>query len=106
MASDNDNELERTRARKYARGVTLHTRDGSQIGNAVIVKQLTPKGSMAAYLKDNGNQKLWLVETDFGNRMTMCDREIDTAFIIGFEGDYDRWWGDRMDAIQKGVTGE
>jgi hypothetical protein len=91
-------------ATELAAGVTLMTLDGSKIGNAIIIKEVIPTGSLVQYLAGTG-QKLWLIETDFGNQVRCCDNEIHELFGLGYQTDYDRWWDDRLVAIQKGVEG-
>lgn len=60
----------------------LRTRDGRKIGNGIIIQEITEglKPSSAEYLEQT-SQKLWLVETDFGNRLRLTDREIDNYFF-------------------------
>lgn len=107
MSNDNapmETNFHDSRARKYGPGVTLFTRDGDKQGNAIIVRETKPKEPhLQEYLKNNGNQKMWVVETDFGNRMNLCDREVDELYMIGRPDNYDRWWNARMDLIQKTV---
>jgi hypothetical protein len=80
-------------AKEYAPGVTLLTRDGFKIGNAIIVKEA--KGHT------EGKTRLWLIETDFGNRCKMTTSALDELFTLGYIRDYDQWWEDRIEAITK-----
>jgi hypothetical protein len=65
-------------------GVTLLTVDGRQIGNAIIISEVPPHPASADYLSKTG-QKMWLIETDFGNQVRFCDNEIKECFTLGFE---------------------
>lgn len=58
---------------------TLFTRDGRRMGNAIIIEEVTPPPAAAEYLAKTG-QKMWLIETDFGNRVRLTDNEIDEHF--------------------------
>jgi hypothetical protein len=93
----------RPRATELAAGVTLFTKDSSTVGNGIIVKQLQPGkfqqlGGMTDYLERTG-QKLWLVETDFGNNMKLVDAEIREYYELGYQYEYNQWWSDRADAM-------
>jgi hypothetical protein len=85
-----------------AAGVTLLTLDGTKMGNAIIVKEVPPHPAAAEYMAKT-NQKNWLVETDFGNRMTLTTNEIHEFYGLGFQQDYDKWWDDRLDLIRRTV---
>lgn len=87
-------ELEK--ATKIAPGVTLFTRDGTQIGNAIVVKQSNTAIHRAGEDKPD---PVWIVETDFGNRLRPTGREIDQLWTLGFQSDYDTWFSDRAGAI-------
>jgi hypothetical protein len=65
---------------------TLLTRDGRQIGNAIIVEEIENK---------HGPEKLFLVETDFGNRCKLNQAEIEAWFYPGREASYAEWSTDR-----------
>lgn len=67
----------------------LHTKDSTKNGNAILVKEIEPTGfGMKEYLK---GRPLWLVESDFGNRMKLTDREINEMFHRGPAADYSEW---------------
>lgn len=84
-------------------GVTLQTLDGAKVGNGIVVKELEPQyEGLKAYL-DKSGQKLWLVETDFGNTMKLCDNEIHELYGLGYQTSYERWWDDRLATIKKTV---
>lgn len=91
----------------------LRTRDGRNIGNAIVICEITDDitPTLKKYLDKTG-QKLWLVETDFGNRTIFSDRDIDNYFytdaelnrgqlIMSNNSSYDRWNRDRQDLINK-----
>jgi hypothetical protein len=90
------------KATELAPGVTLYTKDGTLIGNGIVIKEVKPHPSAEEYLKKT-NQKVWLVETDFGNQTRLCDREIEEFYTLGVQSDYDKWWDDRCEAIKKTV---
>lgn len=92
-------------AKEIAPGVTLMTKDGRSIGNAIVVQQIEPSayakaGGMDDYLKTTG-QRLWLIETDFGNQVKYTDREIGEFFNLGFQQTYTRWLEARSEALWK-----
>lgn len=97
-------------ATKIAPGVTLTTLDGAKVGNGIIVREITTdkmnpfavKGGLPEYLESTG-QKLWLVETDFGNRMTLSTNEVHEFYGLGYQQDYETWWDERLQTIQKTV---
>jgi hypothetical protein len=91
-------------ATEIAPGVTLATRDGLQIGNAIVIKEVKPRSEQITQLLKAKDQKLWLIETDFGNLCRLSDSEIHQLFVLRKQDNYDRWWGERMDAIQNTVN--
>lgn len=66
-------------------GRLLHTRDGRQIGNAIIIGPCE--------IKDWGT--VWPVETDFGNRLNMTTGELLFCFHLGKHTSVKRWRQDR-----------
>jgi hypothetical protein len=108
MNTDNDNHemsqiedmLMGITAKEIAPGVTLMTKDGRTIGNAIVIREIEPITTMADYLKKTG-QKLWLIETDFGNQVQYTDREIGEFFNLGFQQNYTRWLEARSEALWK-----
>lgn len=83
----------------------LFTRDGRRIGNAIIIREVQPHPEAAHYFTKTG-QKLWLIETDFGNQLRFSDNEIEEHFYrldelnelqqIHCENTtYDEWSADR-----------
>jgi hypothetical protein len=90
-------------ADKIEAGVTLFTKDGRRLGNAIIVKEVEPDyyaklGGLVEHLELT-NQKLWLLETDFGNQMRLSDNEILEAYDLGYKSNYILWWSNRQDLI-------
>lgn len=93
----------RPKATGPAPGVTLCTRDGSQIGNAIIIKQIEPQSQfMKDYLKETG-ETIWLLQTDFGNFTRYTKGEIDSLYTYGVQDSYDRWFDARLELIRLGV---
>ena len=80
--------------------LTLQTKNSKAHGNAIIVRQIEPSSqSMKDYLQ---GRPLWLVETDFGNRMRLTDREIDDMFHRSKDPtDYEQWKHDRAELRQQ-----
>lgn len=79
-------------ATELAPGVTLYTRGGNKIGNAIVIRPVLGK-----------NGQHWLIETDFGNQCTLSESDIDDWFTLGVKSDYDMWWDNRLYRIHKGV---
>ena len=74
-------------------GVTLLTKDGRQIGNAIVVER---NGHTSSFPGSRDYIPLWKIETDFGNRIDkITEQEIHTLFTLGFERDYRTWAEDR-----------
>jgi hypothetical protein len=73
-------------------GVTLHTRDGSRIGNAIILR-----------VTSVANRPQYHIETDFGNVTKLFIEELEEMFTLGYQLSYERWWDDRLETIQKSV---
>lgn len=74
-------------------GTILHTKDGGNIGNAIIcskseIKQLVPR------------VEVWELETDFGNRCRFTESEILAWFNVGPTVDLEKWRSDRLQLIQ------
>jgi hypothetical protein len=64
---------------------TLHTKDGSKFGNAIVFKvEYDPFG-----------HALHHIETDFGNMMKLSDREVDEMYTVGELIDYPTWLDER-----------
>ena len=82
----------------------LFTKNGQITGNAILVREIDEEEtnklapSLTDYLK-NTNQKLYWVETDFGNTMRLSTNEINGMFTYGHEQDYDRWSAARRQLI-------
>lgn len=75
--------------------LTLHTKDPDRTGNAIIVREIAPtESTLVEYFQ---GRKLWLVETDFGNRMKLTDQEIDEMFIRANHVDYQHWLNERTE---------
>lgn len=90
---------EQERATTIGPGVTLFTKDGSNTGNAIIINQTEPSSeAMADWMKAN-NETLWLVETDFGNKVKLTTSEINAGYWLGYQKSYDSWFKDRMKCI-------
>jgi hypothetical protein len=100
---DNIDEALGIKATHHAPGVTLFTRDGSQMGNAIIIAEVQPfNASLTLYLKKT-DQKMWLIETDFGNRCKLSTNELNELFKLGRQQNYDKWFDDRLATIEKVV---
>jgi hypothetical protein len=50
------------------------------------------------------DKALWLLETDFGNQLTLNEDEIRGLYLLGFEQDYDTWWDARLERIRQSVS--
>lgn len=68
-------------------GTKLATKDGRQIGNAIVLERL--------------GEDLWLIETDFGNTARLNVKEIDHWFYVGADTDLLRWLEDRKRLAQE-----
>lgn len=77
--------------------VTLFTRDGSKSGNAIIIKLAGDHPEMGENLAGS----MWLLETDYGNRMTLAEFEIKGMYTLGFEQEYSAWFDRRLETIKK-----
>lgn len=99
---DTPHDVEPTPATKIAKGVTLFTRDGSKVGNAIVVRR---NGSANVNIKGlNVSIPLWTVETDFGNRIpAMQESEIFERWDLGYVSDYDRWWDARHELVRQAL---
>lgn len=98
---DEEIPFERPRATELAPGVTLLTKSGQQVGNAIIVQEKPAKSK--AGLEFLAGRTLWLVETDFGNRMVLSNEEILDWYELGFQQNYDTWFDARLEAIRKTI---
>lgn len=97
---DITHEVERTPATKIAPGVTLHTKDGSKIGNAIVVKRNGSTSSVPGLTRDF--IPLWRIETDFGNQIpAMQESEILELWELGYVSNYDHWWESRLLTIRR-----
>jgi hypothetical protein len=96
---------QRTRATEVKPNITLTTKDGSRVGNGIVIKEVEPIqiATLLEYL-DKTNQKMYLVETDFGNRMKLSTNEILELYNLGWEQNYDEWWAERISKIGKCLT--
>lgn len=73
------------------------------MGNAFLIREHEPATQgLRDYLAKTG-QKMWLIETDFGNFVRLSDNEIKELFhdpdpseIPARETSYDRWRTDRQ----------
>jgi hypothetical protein len=90
-----------TPATKIAPGVTLWTKDGSKIGNAIVVRR---NGHTSSFPGSRDYIPLWYVETDFGNVIpAMQESEIFERWDLGFVSSYDVWWEARYELIKKNL---
>lgn len=97
-------EIEPTPATRIAPGVTLHTKDGSRIGNAIIVRRNGRLKTTVDMIKEH--HPLWMVETDFGNQIpAMQEDEILSLWNLGYVSNYDHWWESRLKIIERNVRG-
>jgi len=69
-------------------GVTLLTKDGGKIGNAIVVKF-------------DEEKQAWLIQTDFGSRVHKTKAEIEADFKLGIKDDYTNWSGWQIMLIMK-----
>lgn len=75
----------------------LFTKDGRRTGNAIVIKEIEPSSeSMKRFLAID-NSKLYLVETDFGNRMKLSTKELNSMFDLGPRESYKKWAADRSE---------
>lgn len=85
-------------ATELAPGVTLLTKNGGRIGNAIVIRGIPREEvltqSMLSYL-DETNQQMWLIETDFGNRTRFCTNELLAHFELGYQQEFKDWFADR-----------
>lgn len=70
--------------------ITLNTRDGSRVGNAIIYG-----GETRWCEHTHENVHVFLLETDFGNHMVLTWREIEELYTIGRYCDYQQWREER-----------
>jgi hypothetical protein len=66
---------------------TLRTKDGRRFGNAFVIKY-------------EETTNTWLIETDFGNRVSLTSTGITEAFYLGFHQPYEEWAQTRFEKIQ------
>lgn len=93
--------LDAVQAKEIAPGVTLMTKNGATVGNAIVIEQI---GDTRDWYKDGREiVPVWLCETDFGNRMKLTNWEILAWYELGYQRDYDSWCKARMALIQKGI---
>ena len=81
----------------------LYTKDGTKTGNAILVREIHPEDlkdipCLNTYLADTG-QKLYWVETDFGNSMRLSTNEINEQYLYGPEQNYYEWYHTRQALI-------
>jgi hypothetical protein len=108
------NEQDNSRACTLAPGVTLFTKDGAKIGNAILVQKIGQTRDWKTVYSAGGIAMgspktvdlidVWLIETDFGNQTRMSEKEIRTLFTLGRPGNYIRWLGERYELIAKRTT--
>ena len=78
----------------------LFTKNGHRTGNAIVVKEVEPTTeAMKAFLAID-NSKMYLVETDFGNRMRLTTKELNAQFDLGPKQSYKKWAADRAELRQ------
>lgn len=79
--------------------ITLLTKDGSQVGNAIIYggdDGFNDNAIQMMISTTNFEPKpIFYVETDFGNHMKLTWREIEERFTIGKVMDYNQWKSER-----------
>lgn len=100
------------RATIIAPGVTLFTKDGSNTGNAIVVRKVGQVRNWLKIVEDTNAGNLpkeipmldmWECETDFGNRFRLSTAEIEQGYWLGYQQDYDKWWDERLELIKKSV---
>lgn len=81
--------------------ITLLTRDGSRVGNAIIYG-----GETRDYPAADGRFEVnvFFVETDFGNHMVLTWKEIEELFTVGHCCDYQEWRKGRAHLIAEDRT--
>ncbi len=77
--------------------LVLHTKDGSRVGNAIIYG-----GDVRYFEAKPGPLHIFLVETDFGNKMRLTWNEINELFTISHVEDYQLWKQERLNKQENG----
>jgi hypothetical protein len=91
-----------TRATSIAKGVTLWTKNGQTVGNAIVVRRNGNTSLVPGITRDF--IPLWMVETDFGNVIPrMTEQEIHDWWELGNVSSYDAWWDARFQLIRKAL---
>lgn len=83
-------DLEKTYpvAKELAKGVTLLTKDGRKIGNAIVISE-----SPVDYF--------WVIQTDFGGIVRLSEKEIFNQFYLGFAANLAEWTSRHITQILK-----
>jgi len=79
----------------------LFTKDGRRTGNAIVIKEVQPKTEALKSFLAQTNSKIYLLETDFGNRVEMSREEIERNFEWGPRNTYTEWAANRAELRQE-----
>jgi hypothetical protein len=63
------------------------------MGNAILIRQIGSTRGWPNY--PHGIVPIWLIETDFGNRVRFTEPELDTYFTRGKMVTYQDWYNER-----------
>jgi hypothetical protein len=63
------------------------------MGNAILIRQVGSTRDWPEY--PHGIIPIWLIETDFGNRVKFTERELDMYFTKGKKVTYQDWYNER-----------
>jgi hypothetical protein len=69
----------------------------------LITKQPDVRGNAILYGFDElpGGDQVFLVESDFGDKMRFSSKELDECYRLGRKTEYDRWKFDRMRLVEE-----
>lgn len=79
----------------YLKGTLLHTKDGSKVGNAIIIDVLSSIET---------SNDVFAVHTDFGNTSFYTKEEVDELYNISSIVDVETWQRDRFYARIKPIV--
>jgi len=82
---------------------TLFTKDGRRTGNAIVIKEVQPKTEALKSFLAQTNSKIYLLETDFGDRLEMSREEIERQFNWGPRTTYEEWAADRAELREQNM---
>lgn len=99
---DTPHPFDRPPSKIIAPGVLLCTIDGTKMGNAIVIGEAPVPPAALEYLHAT-SQKLWSIETDFGNMAVLTTNEIFEFFTLGWQADHDQWWDNRLEQIREAL---